>query len=146
VTYQGRWKRLQPQDAPHATYKPADFQHITTDDYSSLTHGKQLSAHAAFRQQLHYVYMDYTLPARMLDKGRRQSVASRNWLFQLQDVAIQSPALEASIAALFAANIGRTTKDVDLIQKSRSMYADPFDCEIPAPFLRSHLVLRSDPA
>jgi hypothetical protein len=121
VTYQGRWRRVKPQDAPCATYKPADPQQITADDSLSLSLGSQVSAVTAFRQQLHYLYLDYHLPAEMLDRSCPGSAASRNWLFQLQDVVIQSPALEASIAAFFAANIGRQNKDLDLVQKSRSM-------------------------
>lgn len=58
----------------------------------------------------------------MLEKGRSKSVVTRNWLLQLQDVVIDSPALEASVTAFFAAQVGRKGNDNDLLHQSRSMY------------------------
>jgi hypothetical protein len=63
------------------------------------------------------------MPAHLLDnKNQLKSVAGLNWLSELQDVAIQSPALDSSIGAFFAARVGRSNNDMDLVHKSRCMY------------------------
>jgi hypothetical protein len=74
-----------------------------------------------FQQQLHYIYLEYNLPTEMLDKSCPASIVTRNWLLKLRDVPIQSPALEASIAAFFAAQVGRKNNDMDLVHQSRSL-------------------------
>jgi hypothetical protein len=74
------------------------------------------------REQLQYTYLNYTLPAEMLDKSHRKSIASRNWLLQLQETVIDSPALETMMAAFFAAQVGRKNNDLKLVRQSRSMY------------------------
>jgi hypothetical protein len=60
----------------------------------------------------------------MLDKSLQKSAVTRNWLLQLQDVVIHSPALDSTIAAFFAAQVGRMNNDVNLVHQSRSMYVD----------------------
>ena len=83
-----------------------------------------MSPNTALRQQFHYLFLTLHLPAEMLDKSRPQSAISMDWLLQLQDVVIQSPALETSIAAFFAAQVGRNYNDVDLVRQSRSLYVN----------------------
>lgn len=122
VTYQGRWRKAKSQQAFLATYQAADPERAWTDCSSSSSLGRQVSDFPTFRQQLHYIYLDYSLPTEMLNTNRPQSIVTRNWLLQLQDLVIQSPALEASVAAFFAAQVGRKNKDSDLICQSRSMY------------------------
>jgi hypothetical protein len=122
VTYQGRWRKTESQQAFIATYQAADPERAWTDRSPSSSLNRQISTFPTFRQQLHYIYLDYSLPTEMLNGSRPQSVVTRNWLLQLQDVVIQSPALEASIAAFFAAQVGRKNNDSDLIRQSRSMY------------------------
>jgi hypothetical protein len=121
VTYQGRWRRTKSQQASLATYQAADPSRVWTDRSPSLSLGRQVSPNTMFRQQLHYIYLDYNFPTEMLGKNRPKSVGTRNWLLQLQDEVIQSPALDASIAAFFAAKVGRKNNDMDLVHQSRSM-------------------------
>lgn len=122
VTYQGRWRRTKSHQAFLATYQAADPERAWADCSPSSSLGRQVSNFPTFRQQLHYIYLDYSLPTEMLNTNRPQSIVTRNWLLQLQDLVIQSPALEASVAAFFAAQVGRKNKDSDLIRQSRSMY------------------------
>jgi hypothetical protein len=122
VIYQGRWKKTKPQQPPLAAYHVVEPQQIWEDSPLSLSLGSQVSANTAFRQQFHYVYLNYHLPPEILDKSRPSSTVTRNWLLMLQDFVIQSPALEASIAAFFAAQLGRKNNDINLIHQSRFMY------------------------
>jgi hypothetical protein len=91
---------------------------------SSVSLGRHVSANTALRQQFHYIVLNDHLPAEILDKSRPKSVVPTDWLLQLQDVVIQSPALETSIAAFFAARVGRKKNDMNLVYYSRSMYGD----------------------
>jgi len=60
----------------------------------------------------------------MLDKSLQKSAVTRNWLLQLHDVVIHSPALDSTISAFFAAQVGRINNDVNLVHQGRSMYVD----------------------
>jgi hypothetical protein len=72
---------------------------------------------------LQYLYLNYTLPSELLE-SRPKDVVIRNWLLQLQEVVVQSPALEASITAFFTAQVGRKNNSLDLVRRSRSMYVN----------------------
>lgn len=120
VTYQGRWRKTKSQQAALAAYQAAEPPQVWTHRSPSLSLGHQISTNTTIRQQLHYIFLENNSPTEMLD-SRPDSVVARNWLLQLQDVVIQSPALEASIAAFFAAQVGRKNNDMDLVHQSRSM-------------------------
>lgn len=129
VTHQGRWKRTKSQQLPPATIQVAGTPPHWAESLPSLSLSlvRQVSANTALRQQFHYLFLKYHLPAEILDKGPPKSVVHTDWILQLQDVGIQSPALEASIAAFFAARVGRENNDMDLVHQSRSMYVDGLD-------------------
>lgn len=124
ITYHGRWRKTKLQKPPLATYQTAEPLQIWADRSLSASLSRQVSAHAALQEQLHYIYLNKTLPAEMLDKSLQKSAVTRNWLLQLQDVVIHSPALDSTIAAFFAAQVGRMNNDMNLVHQSRSMYVD----------------------
>ncbi|KAJ5948301.1 hypothetical protein N7466_001316 [Penicillium verhagenii] len=62
------------------------------------------------------------MPEEIWDARPRYSVS--NWLLLLQGRTIESPALEISTTALFAARVGRIYGDRDLVYRSRSIYTD----------------------
>jgi hypothetical protein len=122
VTHQGRWRRTESHQPPLATYQVAELPLVWTDTPPFLSLGLQISASTALRQQFHYLFLITHMPAEMLDKSRPKSVVTRNWLLQLQEVVIQSSALDTSIAAFFTARMGRRNNDMNLVYRSRSMY------------------------
>ena len=125
VTHQGRWRRrTKSPQLPLPTYKVAEPPPIWADTPPSLSLGRQVSPSTALRQQYHYAFLNHHLPAEMLDKCRPKYIVTMNFFVQLQDVEIQSPALETSMAAFFAARVGRKNNDMNLVYQSRSMYVD----------------------
>jgi len=76
------------------------------------------------RQQLHYLFLNQYLPAEMLDANGPKSFLPANWILQLQDVEMRSPALQTSTAAFFAARVAQSNNDKNFAQQCRSMYVE----------------------
>jgi len=76
------------------------------------------------RQQLHYLFLHQHLPAERRDANSSKSTLPNDWLLQLRDVDMRSPALKTSTAAFFAARVARINNDRNLAHQSRSMYVD----------------------
>lgn len=74
-------------------------------------------------QQFHHIFLSTFLP-----RDNKSSLmhskddVTGNWLLQLQGEAILSPALQLSVAAYAASQVGRENNDEDLVNKSREMY------------------------
>jgi hypothetical protein len=83
-----------------------------------------ISAKPALRQQFHYLFLDQYLPAETLDANSPTSSLPTNWILQLQDVEMRSPALQTSTAALFAARVAQANHDDDLSRQCRSLYVE----------------------
>ena len=123
ITHQGRWRRTsKSQQLPLPTYQVADPQPTWADTPPSPSLGRQVSPSTALRQQHHYIFLNDLLPLEMLDKSRPKSVNTVNYFLQLLDFEIQTPALETSMSAFFAARVGRKNNDMNLVQQSRSLY------------------------
>lgn len=122
VTYQGRWRKIKLQKLPVATSQLAEPPPTWAELSPHMSLCRQVSTNTVLRQQFHYVFLNDHLPIEMLDEIRPKRAVPLNWLLQLRDVAIQSPALESSIATFLAARVGRKSSDMDLIHQSRSMY------------------------
>lgn len=124
VTHQGRWRRTKSTQPPApAKYQVADSPSAGVDKPLFPSLGYQPSTSTALRQQFHYLFLAAHMPSQVLEsKSDMKSAAGVGWLVQLQDVAIQSPALDTSIAAFFASRAGRSNNDMDLVHRSRSMY------------------------
>lgn len=126
-THQGRWRRSGQQQAPLITHQAADPEVTWADSPQSLSLCRHVSADTALRQQFQYVFLNGHLPAELLDKTRPKFYIPMDWFFQLQDVVIQSPALESSIGTYLAARVGRKHNDMNLVHRSRSMYVASLD-------------------
>jgi hypothetical protein len=124
VTYHGRWRKTKLQHPPLATYQTVEPLPIWADRSLSASLSRQVSAHTTLREQFHYIYLNKTLPAEMLDKSLQKSAVTRNWLLQLHDVVIHSPALDSTISAFFAVQVARMNNNVNLVHQSRSMHVD----------------------
>ncbi|KAH8660227.1 hypothetical protein BX600DRAFT_513850 [Xylariales sp. PMI_506] len=119
VVHHGRWRKAKaPQPAQTQLQLGELLHHGGIVALSRIS--RQVHSETAWRQQFHYLFLDYLAPSGVRELPR--SVVSLNWLFQMQEGSIQSPALEASIAAFSAARIGRIYNDPDLVHQSRSVY------------------------
>lgn len=122
VTHHGRWRRTKSEQPPFAIYQQAETRSTGPHRPAPMRLTRQASTNAAYRQQFHYLFLNDYFPEEMLEANRPKFLVITNWLLQLQEHVIQSPALEISIAAFFAARIGRKYHDINLVHKSRSMY------------------------
>lgn len=60
----------------------------------------------------------------MLDANGPKSFLPANWILQLQDVEMRSPALQTSTAAFFAARVAQSNNDKNFAHQCRSMYVE----------------------
>ncbi len=122
VIHQGRWRRVKSQQPPSTRYAVTDLQPTWADIRPILSLGPRITTSPAFRQQFHYLFLDAYLPTEMRNPSGPKPAVSRNFILQLQDSVIQSPALETSITAFLTARVGRKYHDDDLVHRTRSMY------------------------
>ncbi|KAJ5912357.1 C6 zinc finger domain protein [Penicillium tannophilum] len=121
VTYQGRWRRAEPRQTGKAapvTRTVSLPQYIPSPSLSCM----QVPTHVVLREQFHYIFMNRHMPAELWDSRPHYSVS--NWLLLLQGRTIQSPALEMSATAFFAARVGHMHGDREMVYRSRSIYID----------------------
>ncbi|KAJ5673599.1 C6 zinc finger domain protein [Penicillium longicatenatum] len=119
ITHQGRWRRAEPRQTGKAapvTWTISLPQHIPSPTLSYM----QAPSNVVLREQFHYIFMNRHMPAESWDSRPRYSVS--NWLLLLQGRTIQSPALEMSATAFFAARVGHIYGDRELVNRSRSLY------------------------
>lgn len=64
------------------------------------------------------------MPSELLRDRQLNTAGPMIWLLRLQDIVIESSALESSVAALFTARVGRKKNDSNLVQRSRDMYGN----------------------
>ncbi|KAK0751820.1 hypothetical protein B0T18DRAFT_318071 [Schizothecium vesticola] len=125
VTHQGRWRKAEPREAPlvECQLKRAGIL-SWTERLMSFSLPGRISAEPTMRQQLHYLFLHQHLPAESRDANSSKSILPNDWLLQLRDVDMRSPALKTSTAAFFAARVARINNDQNLAHQSRSMYVD----------------------
>ncbi|KAI5463863.1 hypothetical protein BGZ63DRAFT_403128 [Mariannaea sp. PMI_226] len=123
ITHQGRWKRgMRPSTSALTVYhgnNPAPSLVGSLPLYLC----RCLSLNPILREQFHYLFLHDHLPAEIRNNVQpSNSIITPNYLVLLQGSVIQSPALEAILAAFFAAHVGRKNNDMKLVHQSRSMY------------------------
>lgn len=121
VTHRGRWRKAEPRQTGKAApvaWATGLPQHIPSPSLSCM----QAPSHVVLREQFHYIFMNRHMPAEQWDSRPHYSVS--NWLLLLQGRTIQSPALEMSTTAFFAARVGHMHGDRELVSRSRSLYID----------------------
>ena len=122
ITHQGRWRKTKSQHQPIVPYQSAELPPVWSDVPIPYVLNGRISETTAMRQQFQYIFLTSHMPGEMLKSRREDIVPMSNWIITLQDEAIQSPALDISIAAFFAARIARKQGDEDLSYKSHAMY------------------------
>ena len=125
VVHQGRWRKPElPRRvgtaAGHQQQPPKPNLQIGN---SLVGIGRQAPTGSVIREQFHSLFLNEHLPSELLSPNRPKSAVSANFLLQLHEVAIESPALETAVSAFFAARLARRHNDPNLIHKSRAMYS-----------------------
>ena len=80
-----------------------------------------VSSHHAGLQQVLEIFLTSHLPTEELN-NRQPTIKQRNWLLQIQETPILTPALESSILAICLAKLGRRYNDEALVQEGLFMY------------------------
>ena len=124
VAHHGRWKKTDPGPSPPAAFQVAEHIPQWADSPLSLSLSRQVSASTALRQQFQHLFLSHYMPRDSLNASPASRIVTMNWLLQLQDIEIRSPALETSLAAFLAARVGWINNDSTLVLQSRSMYVE----------------------
>ena len=122
ITHEGRWKgaRQQPLSFPKSSSPGVNVPPLDCED--NLPPACYVSNHTALRQQFHYLFCTFYLPAEMMVGHYPRPTVSANLLVHLLGAEINSDALDSCLYAFFAAKVGRRYKDENLLRQSRSMY------------------------
>lgn len=137
LTFQGRWKTfgkppaISIKDIASSTSvasAPAEptpsFQSNSAKTFQimNILQAQRISFLPSVCQQLHDIYMSAYLPTGKLALPETKELVNGNWMIQLRDEPLDLPALQWSLSAYSAAQIGRELGDDNLIQQSREMY------------------------
>jgi hypothetical protein len=122
IVHQGRWRK-KPANPQAQGYQDT---HPLYQEAAPRLVGR-LSGSAALTQQFHYLFLYYRLPKEILDSPHPREAVSRNFILQLQGTVPESSALQTSMAAFLASQVGRENGDMDLVHRSRGLYVTALD-------------------